>query len=164
MKETIEGSRDLDPNSASPVLKTPIFISLDPAFPYALNAEDFSVNATSTADETYVRYLNVLSVVDTPAVEGDTPVEAVKKLRVMFGGAESGYFQMSIRHKTYGLLDTTDMILDVSSKVTSYSPKVGSIYGGTLLTISGSNFGTVKTDNPVQLSTHGGVGSIDCYV
>jgi hypothetical protein len=56
------------------------------------------------------------------------------------------------------------MLLDVSSKVTNVSPLVGSIYGGTLVTITGSNFGTQKTDNPVQLSTHGGIGSIDCFV
>lgn len=56
------------------------------------------------------------------------------------------------------------MLLDVSSKVTNVSPLVGSIYGGTLVTITGTNFGTQKTDNPVQLSTHGGIGSIDCFV
>jgi hypothetical protein len=39
--------------------------------------------------------------------------------------------------------------LDVSASVTSYYPKVGSIYGGTLLTITGENFGEEKTDNPV---------------
>jgi hypothetical protein len=44
------------------------------------------------------------------------------------------------------------------------TPLVGSIHGGTVLTITGTNFGTKKTDNPVQLSTHGGVGSIDCFV
>ena len=33
------------------------------------------------------------------------------------------------------------------------------MYGGTLITISGSNFGTEATDNPVQLS-----GGINCYV
>jgi hypothetical protein len=55
----------------------------------------------------------------------------------MFGGAESGIFQLSIRHKVYGLLDTAGMLLDVSSRVISFSPKVGSIYGGTLLTIKG---------------------------
>jgi hypothetical protein len=73
-------------------------------------------------------------------------------------------FQFHIRHKAYGLVDTEGMILDVSSKVTKVTPLVGSIYGGTLLTITGTNFGTKKTDNPVQLSTHGGVGSIDCLV
>jgi len=75
-------------------------------------------------DDSYVRYLNVLSV-DNEA----------KTIRAMFGGAYSGMFQMSIRHKTYGLLDTDGMILDVSSKVTRVSPVVGSIYGGTLITI-----------------------------
>ena len=40
----------------------------------------------------------------------------------------------------------------------------GSIYGGTLLTIEGVNFGKVITDNPVQISRNGGLGSIDCYV
>jgi hypothetical protein len=152
-KADVQASSDLSPNSASPVLKTPIVIQLDPAFPYELKPEEFTVNATSTTDESYIRYLNVLSV-DNDA----------KSIRAMFGGAYSGMFQMSIRHSKYGLLDTDGMILDVSSKVTGVSPLVGSIYGGTLITIEGSNFGTQKTDNPVQLSTHGGVGSIDCYV
>lgn len=71
---------------------------------------------------------------------------------------------MSIRHKSYGLLDTASMILDVSSRVDSFSPKVGSIYGGTLLTINGKNFGKVKTDNPVRITFNGGVGAIDCFV
>jgi hypothetical protein len=39
-----------------------------------------------------------------------------------------------------------------------------SIKGGTLLTIQGTNFGTVKTDNPVQISYNGAVGSTDCFV
>jgi hypothetical protein len=34
------------------------------------------------------------------------------------------------------------MLLDVSSKISSVTPTVGSIYGGTLLTITGTNFGT----------------------
>lgn len=75
-------------------------------------------------------YFNVLSVDDTN-----------KKVKVMFGGAKSGMFKMKIRHNEYGLIDTSNMILDVSSKVTNYSPKIGSIYGGTLLTITGTNFG-----------------------
>ena len=48
--------------------------------------------------------------------------------------------------------------------VTSVSPLTGSIYGGTLLTITGSNFGDAYTDNPVQISLTGGIGSVDCYV
>jgi hypothetical protein len=138
-KSDVQASTDLNPNSASPVLKTPIVISLNPEFPYELiDPKDFTVNATSTNNESYIRYLNVLSV-DNGA----------KTLRAMFGGAYTGMFQITIRHKYYGLLDTEGMLLDVSSKVSSVTPLVGSIYGGTLLTITGSNFGTQKTDNPV---------------
>lgn len=56
---------------------------------------------------------------------------------------------INIRHKTVGLLDTTTLVLTVKTEVTSISPKVGSIYGGTLITIVGTNFGKQKTDNPV---------------
>lgn len=42
---------------------------------------DFSVNATSVDDPTYVRYLNVLS--------GDN---TAKTMRVKFGGARTGNF------------------------------------------------------------------------
>lgn len=137
-KTTVSGSKDLNPNSVSPVLKTDLVIQLDTEFPYTLKREDFSVNATSTKDAAYIRYLNVIAVDD-----------AKKTITAKFGGAWSGTFQMSIRHKAYGLVDTKDMILDVSSRITSISPKLGSIYGGTLVTITGTNFGTKKTDNPV---------------
>jgi len=56
------------------------------------------------------------------------------------------------------------MILNVVSSVTSVTPSTGSRYGGTLLTIAGTNFGTVKTDNPVKIATNGGAGAIDCFV
>ena len=102
--------------------------------------------------------MNVLSVEEVAGAEPK------KQITVMFGGAFSGAMQVSIRHSVYGLIDTTGMILDVSASVTSFTPKVGSIYGGTLLTITGNNFGTVITDNPVQLSYNGGVGSTDCFV
>ena len=82
----------------------------------------------------------------------------------LFGGAESGQFQVSIRHTEYGLVGTDGLILHVTSEVASFYPTSGSIYGGTLLTITGTNFGNEKTDNPVQISNNGGVGSIDCFV
>lgn len=111
-KADVQLSVGLNPNSASPVLKTPIEISLDADFPYDLVKEDFSVNATSVDDSSYIRYLNVLSV-DNEA----------KTIRAMFGGAYSGLFQMQIRHKYYGLVDTENMILDVSSEVTRVEPQ-----------------------------------------
>jgi hypothetical protein len=107
-------------------------------FPYTLAKEDLSINATSTTNSSYIRYMNVISVDDS-----------AKTFTAMFGGAYSGQFQISIRHKEYGLVGTEGLILDVSASVTSFSHQEGSIYGGTLLTITGTNFGTVYTDNPV---------------
>ena len=61
-------------------------------------------------------------------------------------------------------MDTSGLTFVVGSNVTSVEPQEGSRYGGTLLTITGNNFATVPTDNPVQISTLGGVSSIECFV
>lgn len=143
----------LSPSSANPTLKTKINITLEATFPYTLSRADFSVNATNISNPSYFRQMNVIGVND-----------ADKTIEVMFGGAWSGLYQVRIRHANFGLLDTSGLILTVGSNVTSYYPTEGSIYGGTLLTITGTNFGKVKTDNPVQISTLGGVGSVDCFV
>jgi hypothetical protein len=154
MKGDIKSAAGINPASVSPVLKTRVEITLQADFPFDVTEENaFTVNATSTSDPNYVRYMNVVS-----ANNDD------KTLSCMFGGAESGEFQISIRHYSYGLVDTSGMLLDVSASVSNISPKVGSIYGGTLVTITGQNFGDVYTDNPVQISYNGGVGSTDCYV
>jgi len=134
-------------------LKTDIVIQLDTTFSYTLVRDDFTVNATDNNDNTYVRYLKVNSVDDD-----------AKTITCKFGGAESSSFTLSIRHATYGLIKANHLTLVVESTVTGISPSSGSIYGGTLLTITGTNFGTEKTDNPVQVSTSGGVDSTDCYV
>ena len=107
-------------------------------FPFVLVKGDLSINATSTTNSSYIRYLNVIDVDDE-----------AKTFVALFGGAHTGTFQISIRHKEFGLVGTDGLILDVSAWVTSYSPMSGSIYGGTLLTIIGTNFGNVYTDNPV---------------
>ena len=60
----------------------------------------------------------------------------------MFGGAWSGIYNLSVRHSYYGLINTKGMYLTVGSNITSISPLVGSIYGGTLITIQGLNYGT----------------------
>ena len=143
----------LNPNTASPVLKTQILINIQADFPYTLHREDFTVNATRQTNSSYVKRMNVVGVDD-----------ANKQLTVMFGGAHSDLYDVSIRHKQFGLVKTVNLVLDVGSTVTSVSPMSGSIYGGTLLTITGTNFGTQKTDNPVQISYNGGVGATPCYV
>jgi hypothetical protein len=151
--DTIYTVTSLTPSSASPVLKTDIVLQLDTSFPYTLNRDDFTVNATDTNNPEYVRYLKVNAVDDS-----------AKTLTCKFGGAESSDFVISVRHSAYGLIKSYDQILNVGAYVTSVSPLTGSIYGGTLLTITGSNFGDTYTDNPVQISLTGGIGSVDCYV
>jgi hypothetical protein len=143
------------PASVNPTLKTKVTITLDPNFPGTLNRKDFSVSATNTKDAKNVRLLNVIEVDQTK-----------KTLLCMFGGAWSGQYKISIRQNNYGLLDTdTNKVeLTVESTVSSVSPQTGSIYGGTLLTIKGTNFGKEFTDNPVQISTLGAVGSVDCFL
>ena len=101
----------------------------------------------------YKRYLNVLAVNNT-----------ANTITCMFGGAWSGLYRVHIRHKTYGMVDTADHLFNVSSTMTSLSPLTGSMYGGTLLTIQGTNFGSVFTDNPVEISYNGALGSTKCYV
>jgi len=146
-------SLNLNPPSASPVLKTEIVISLESTFAPTLAVEDFTVNGTMITNSTIVKRMNVIAVDD-----------AAKTLTVMFGGAYSGDYAISIRHSSEGLIETDDMILSVTATVTNVSPMTGSIYGGSVLTITGTNFGYQKTDNPVQISFNGGVGSLDCFV
>lgn len=67
----------LDPPSASPVLKTKVNITLEDAFPYTLEKEHFSVNATNISNPEYYRQMNVINVYNDE-----------KKLEVMFGGAD----------------------------------------------------------------------------
>jgi hypothetical protein len=143
----------MTPTIANPVLKTDIVIQLSDDFPVTLNKNDFSVNATDVNDETYVRYLKVNEVDDE-----------AKTITAKFGGAESSTFDIKIRHSEIGMIKSDALSLDVNTYVTSVSPNTGSIYGGTLLTIGGGVFGDLITDNPVQLSFNGGLGSINCYV
>lgn len=153
MKPATKSGFKLIPDSASPVLKTRIKITLENDFQYALNKEDFTVNATRTDNGTYIKYLNIVAVDNTN-----------KTIDVMFGGAHSGTYDVKIRHKEFGLIKTTRLLLKVESTVTSVTPKKGSIKGGNILTITGTNFGTVKTDNPVSIVYNGALGATPCYV
>ena len=152
-KASVKASKTLDPSSVSPVLKTKVTITLDADFPHTLKKEDFTVNATSTKNATYIRYMRVVAVDD-----------AKKQLTCMFGGAESGKFTIAVRHAKYGIVDTKDVVLDVSASVTKIEPNTGSIHGGNMITVTGKNFGTQKTDNPVQIHYDDGSKATNCFV
>jgi hypothetical protein len=94
---------------------------------------------TDKSDATNIKKLRVFEV-DTSA----------KTLKAMFNGAHSGTYAWSIKHSELGEIKVTALgDFEVKSEITSFTPDTGSIYGGTLITISGNNFGNVKTDNPV---------------
>jgi hypothetical protein len=80
-KGSVMTATTMSPTSVSPVLKTDITFTLDAGFPYTLNRDDFTINATSTTDSSYIRYLKVNTVDDS-----------AKTLTARFGGALSGSF------------------------------------------------------------------------
>jgi len=142
-----EGTGGLTPSSASPVLKTEITVQLATNYPETMVVDDFTVMLYSYNDTTYERELYVMRADDS-----------TKTLVVKFPGAESGLYYMQVISTQHGYLDSDTLILEVHGTVTSVSPLTGSVYGGTLVTITGENFGTYATDNPVK------IGSEYCYV
>jgi len=90
--------------------------------------------------------------------------ESNRTLETVFGGAYSGTYSVQIRHKTFGLIDTSLLTFDVGSEVTAFSPAVGSIYGGQLITITGTNWDTDPRNNPVSITFNGALGGSTCYV
>lgn len=136
---TINTATAISPTSASPVLKTPLTVTFDNTFGATLVASDFTIVLTSTTDSKKFYPVNVVSVDDS-----------AKTIKLMFGGATSGTYSITIEHKSVGMIDVTSLAnFEVKSTVTAISPTTGSYYGGTLITITGTNFGTEKTDNPV---------------
>jgi hypothetical protein len=49
--------------------------------------------------------------------------DANKVLTVMFGGAYTGDYRISVRHRVFGLLDTSGLTFVVGSNVTSITPQ-----------------------------------------
>jgi len=135
-------------------LGTPLVVTLNSAFLTSEIAKDkFTVRLTNKADAKIFKDVNVYGVTTTPT----------KTLKIMFNGATKGSYRMTVHHSVIGEIKTSalpDFV--VNSELTDFTPKIGSIYGGTLVTITGTNFGTVRTDNPVQINF--GSSAIDCFV
>lgn len=90
--------------------------------------------------------------------------DAAKKIWCKFQGAWSGKYSILIKHKDTGIFDDGGIhYLHVEAVYTHITPNYGSIYGGTLVTIKGRNFGNMPTDNPVALWRQGH-RNINCLV
>lgn len=80
--------------------------------------------------------------------------DTAKTITVKFNGAPVAQYTfeiLSTSPSAYGLLDTTAISFQTSSTVTAISPTSGSILGGTLITITGTNFSTTIVDQAVNL-------------
>lgn len=81
-----------------------------------------------------------------------------KSIKVKFPGAESGLYLIKLSSVQHGNIQSDLLTLSVHGTVTGVSPQSGSIYGGTLVTITGENFSNDPLDNPVK------IGNDYCYV
>jgi len=126
----VKRTLSLSPNSVSPVLKSTLQITLDSSdYTIPLLKEDFTATLLSNTNETFAKDLYIMSVDDT-----------AKTLTIKFGGAVSGLYTVQLQSKQYGRL--TPLALTVGTTITNISPTIGSMYGGTLVTITGENFST----------------------
>ena len=63
-----------------------------------------------------------------------------KTITVKYGGAYSGTYNLLIKSKANGNLNTSALQLKVVFELLDFEPKSGSIYGGTKLTLTGGPF------------------------
>jgi hypothetical protein len=139
--------RQLIPTLVSPVLKADITITVDQSFAGTLDREDLEIFIEDIANPANVRQVNVISVDNT-----------AKTILVKYGGAYTGEYKLIVRSISLGRFDTGDVTLYVQGKILDFSPRQGSIYGGTLITITGYNFSSDPLDNNVR------IGITDCIV
>jgi hypothetical protein len=130
----------IQPWLASPVLKTNLTLWVS-GFSSTLDPDDLTITLTQQANSSIVKEVNVIDV--------GTDDNGIKYIVVRFGGAYSGTYDVAVHSATYGHFDTTGITVQTIGTVTSYTPTSGSVYGGTLITITGYNFSTTITDNPV---------------
>jgi len=92
LSSAVNEAMSFSPESASPVLSTTLTVNLNQNFPAENVVEDkFKVTVTMKDDDTVSKKLNVYEV------DSDN-----KLIKVMFNGAESGTYTMSIHHDDLG--------------------------------------------------------------
>ena len=136
---TKQNASGLSPTSVSPVLATVLTVTLESTYPGDMSSKDkFSAKLIKTDDNTE-RPLYVKAVDAT-----------AKTVDIKFAGANSGTYKIALESTDIGRIDLDSLNLAVESKVTGITPLTGSYLGGTLVTITGTNFSNDKLDNPVK--------------
>ena len=77
-----------------------------------------------------------------------------KEVEIKFPGSMLGVYLIEIEGKGVGRIDKSLLELSAVSHVDTITPMTGSYLGGTLVTITGTNFSTEKTDNPVKVGSN----------
>ena len=160
---TVYSVTTVTPAVASPILTTTITLMLNPTYPAETMATDtFSValvprdpDLTRPNGEA-ARPLNVVAYDDT---------NGAPSITVKYGGAYSGVYDWTVSSAANGDLVTRDVQFEAKIAVTGFYPTQGSLYGGTLVTITGGHFSDLTTDNPVKIG-YNYLSGVDhyCYV
>jgi hypothetical protein len=72
------------------------------------------------------------------------------QLTVKYGGAQSNVYWLKVKSTKKGEFLTTGVTFESKIEVLDFNPKSGSVYGGSLVTITGGHFSDIATDNPVK--------------
>ena len=98
----------------------------------------------------YSRDLYIMRVDDT-----------AKTFTVKFNGAPPGVYYFAVTSQAigsnglvYGRLNTSSISFQTSSIVSSVSPTEGSVFGGTKITITGTNFSNTISDLAVKVGDY----------
>ncbi len=133
----------ITPNRLSPVLKANLNIAL---------ASNYSGDMAATAFTVYMSNDNAPENITNLYIISTNPTS--KTLLVKFPGARSGNYTVFVKSVDNGFIDTDAYKIVVIGQVTGISPSYGSVYGGTILTITGENFSENILDNPVKVGDH----------
>lgn len=106
----------ISPNTASPVLKSFLTITIDSEYTFDLVQEDLSVRiepaSTNDNENAYGKDLYVTGV-DNDA----------RTLDVKFGGAWSGEYDVFVSDATVGLVNMDGVVLTAIGTITDFNPK-----------------------------------------
>jgi len=144
-KKTLPTVKSVDKTDVSPILKqTLTFIVDEVNFTDELKQNELTVKLLGA--NKYVRDLYIMSVTSTATL---------KSFTVKFNGAPVGDYTFDVTSTSpskYGKLAfPSAFTFKTSSTITGISPTSGSVFGGTLLTITGTNFSTKLDDQAVNI-------------
>lgn len=135
----------LDPPTASPIAVTTIKINFNMAYDAAsIDADTFSVELVPKNPD--LTRPNGALARPLRVVAQDS---ATRSITVKYGGAYTGEYTLNVKNSVSSIF--CDQTFTATFQIEEISPRTGSLFGGTLITITGKHFGSAVTDNPVKI-------------